>query len=155
MDQVVLPDDSLSVFSRQVFTINGLLLRAGSTVAASCGTTVAKWHVLARANAKPRSVSEIARYIGISRQAVQQTADTLEQEGLVRYVDNPRDRRAQLVEITESGAKVLSLLYREDAVWSTRLNEQLAGLQLEQVVARLDPIITVLEGYLGGPHERS
>lgn len=155
MDHVALPDDRLSVFSRQIFTINGLLLKAGAIVAASSGTTVAKWHVLARANAKPRTVSEIARYIGLSRQAVQQTADALAEEGLVHFVDNPHDRRAQLVEITDSGASVLSKLYQEDAVWSQRLNEQLAGHHLELVVNCLDPIIEILEGYIGGPHERA
>jgi len=155
MEQVGLPDDKLSVFSRQIFTLNGLLLKAGAVVAALSGTTVAKWHVLARANAKPRTVSEIARYIGLSRQAVQQTTDALEAEGLVRFVDNPQDRRAQLVEITDRGARVLSRLYQDDAAWSQKLQEQLSGHSLERVVDDLDPIIEVLESYVGGPRERA
>jgi DNA-binding MarR family transcriptional regulator len=155
MDKVPLPNDGLSVFSRQIFTINGLLLRAGNTVASASGLSVAKWHVLARANYQPRTVSEIARYLGLSRQAVQQTADSLVRDGFLRYADNPKDKRAQLATITETGANALSTLYREDAIWSQNLSRLLEGRQLDAVVGLLEPIIAALAEYMGGPDERA
>lgn len=153
--QVPLPDDPLSVFSRQIFTINGLLLRDGNAVAAPLGLTVAKWHVLARANYKPRTVSEIARYIGVTRQGVQRTADALVREGLLKYEDNPRDKRAQLVVITREGARVLSAVYEADAQWSKEVMSRLGSVDLETLIGTLETIISTLSARTGGTHENA
>lgn len=155
MLRVPLPQDELSVLSRQVFTLNGLLLLGGKAVAASCGITVAQWHVLGRANYKPRTIADIARYIGISRQAVQRTADSLVEEGLLKYVTNPDHKRAQLAAITAKGARVLESVYKADAVWSKNALRQLNGIDLGATINVLDQIIPILSRNTGGRHENA
>jgi DNA-binding MarR family transcriptional regulator len=155
MKRVSLPQDGLSILSRQVFTLNGLLLSGGKTVAAACGITVAQWHVLARANYMPRTAADIARYIGISRQAVQRTADSLVDEGLLRFVPNPNDKRAPLAKVTPKGARVLESVYKADAVWSRNVLRRLEGIDLAAASAVLDQVIPILSSDLGGRHEEA
>lgn len=155
MVKVPLPQDELSILSRQVFTMNGLLLMGAKTVAASCGITVAQWHVLGRANYNPRTTADIARYIGISRQAVQRTADSLVEEGLLKYAPNPDHKRAQLATITAKGARVLESVYKADAVWSNNLLRQFEGIDLKAVIKVVDRIIPILSRNTGGRNEKA
>jgi DNA-binding MarR family transcriptional regulator len=144
-----LPDDPLSVFSRSVFTANGLLLRAGEDIAKQLNQSTARWHVLGRANHKPRTVSAIAQYIGVSRQNVQRIANDLQKEGLIAYEPNPHDKRAQLVTITPRGKAVLRELYDKDADWSAQTTKDLDAEQLLQLSKALDAISDVLAKHLG------
>lgn len=49
----------------------------------------------------------IAAELGVSKQAVQQLVDELEQEGIVERVANPEDARGKLVMLTPKGAAAL------------------------------------------------
>jgi DNA-binding MarR family transcriptional regulator len=51
--------------------------------------------------------AELARVLGITKQAVQQLVDVLVADGLVRRVVDPADKRGRIVELTPSGAKAL------------------------------------------------
>ena len=51
----------------------------------------------------PLTVPQIARMRPTSRQRMQRLADELADDGLVRFVDNPRHRRSKLVELTARG----------------------------------------------------
>lgn len=48
---------------------------------------------------------EIARKLGVSRQAVQQLIDMLIEDGIVTRDPDPRDRRAKIVRLTDIGAE--------------------------------------------------
>lgn len=47
--------------------------------------------------------AELARRIGISRQALHETLNELKSLDVVETADDPRDRRAQVVQLTQSG----------------------------------------------------
>lgn len=51
----------------------------------------------------PLTVPQIARMRPTSRQRMQRLADELADEGLVRFVDNPKHRRSKLVQLTARG----------------------------------------------------
>jgi DNA-binding MarR family transcriptional regulator len=144
-----LPTDPLSVFTRSVFTANGLLLRAGEAIAQQHKQSVARWHVLGRANHKSRTVPQIARYVGVSRQSVQRIANDLKKEGLIVYVPNPVDKRTQLIRITSKGRKILGELYGQDKVWSAHVTAELDAKSLVQLSQSIDAINSVLARHLG------
>jgi DNA-binding MarR family transcriptional regulator len=54
-----------------------------------------------------RTVSELARTMGSSRQNIQRTTNALVESGLAEYVANPNHRRAKLVRLTAAGDKVM------------------------------------------------
>src|SRR5438552_1365479 len=51
----------------------------------------------------PLTVPQIAQMRPTSRQRMQRLADELAAEGLVTFVDNPKDRRSKLVQLTAKG----------------------------------------------------
>lgn len=54
----------------------------------------------------PRTVAQIGRLAGYSRQAIQRAANALVDAGLVEMVANPNHKRAQLLVATPEGHKV-------------------------------------------------
>ena len=97
--------DDLGGLVLEVFRLNGCLIAEGDRRVAEFGLSSARWQVLGAVarSAEPQSVSQLARETGASRQAVQRLANSLAESGLVELTENPRDRRAQLVRLTEAG----------------------------------------------------
>ncbi len=58
----------------------------------------------------PQTLSEIARYRGVSRQYMQKIASQLENQGYLELLDNPNDGRSKLVRLTKQGERRLDLL---------------------------------------------
>jgi DNA-binding MarR family transcriptional regulator len=131
----------------QAFRANGRLLAAGDLLAADEGLTSARWQALgALALAeRPLTVPQIARRMGLTRQAVQASVNRLLGEGLVEGDANPDHRRSRLIRLTELGAGKYERLRRRQVSW---INELAAGLGrselettarvLEQLSNRLD-----------------
>lgn len=99
------------------------LSEAGDDLTADLGLTRARWQVLGALSAlgAPSTVSQIARAMGLSRQAVQRTADDLSREGLTEYRRNLADKRADLLVMTERGQAAHVEALRRQRDWSTRL----------------------------------
>src|SRR5262244_4261604 len=81
------------------FRANGLLHAAGHWLAEQEGLTAARWQVLgALALAgRPLTVPQIARRVGLTRQAVQVTVHRLVGEALAEAGDNLDHRRSALI----------------------------------------------------------
>ena len=109
----------------EVFRVNGDLLAAGDRITRDFGQTSARWQVLGAIRNRPQPVAGIARDMGLARQSVQRTADLLEAEGLVEYVENPAHRRAKLVRLTATGERTLGEISRRQVEWTNRLGEAL------------------------------
>lgn len=97
--------DDLGGLILEVFRLNGCLIAEGDRKVAPFGLSSARWQVLGAVarSSEAQTVSQLAREAGVSRQAVQRIANTLIDDGLLEMADNPRDRRAQLVKMTEKG----------------------------------------------------
>jgi DNA-binding MarR family transcriptional regulator len=75
--------------------------------------------------------------MGLRRQSVQQTADSLVADGLAAFHDNPRHRRAKLLDPTHAGREALADVERAHAEWADRLG---AALDASQVAAATEAL---------------
>ena len=137
--------DAFSLLAITALRLAGHLTAAGDGLAQPAGQTSARWQVLAGARSGDLSVAEIARTLGLSRQAVQRLADVLEKEGLVAYADNPRHQRAKLAMLTEKGARRLSEIEARQARWADALGEGFTVAELEQAQKLMARLIAALE----------
>lgn len=128
-----------------VFRLNGRLLDAAQRLAAAGDITAAWWQVLGGVPDEPRSVAEIGRIMGMSRQAVQRIADILVERGLAEYRPNPTHRRAKLLARTEAGNYALRRISTAQHPWTDGLGQQLGADRLASAVAVLSDLVDLLE----------
>ena len=103
------------------FALNGRFLEAGDALARPVGLTAAWWQVLGAVLREPRTVSEIARHMGITRQSVQRIADVLVDREIAEYVDNPAHRTARLLQPLPRGRRAIEALVDEQTAWAKRV----------------------------------
>src|SRR5215472_8077018 len=70
--------------------------RAGESIAATAGQTLARWLTLETVAEQPATVAQVARRLGLTRQSVQRIADLLDRDGLAQYIDNPAHQTSKL-----------------------------------------------------------
>ena len=119
-----------------VFRLNGRLLIAGDRLVAELGLTSARWQVLgaiALAD-RPGPVSHLARFMGLSRQAVQRVVNDLADRGLVTFAPNPHHARAKLVLLTETGRDIYERAHRMQVPWSNGLGDGLDAASLQNAL---------------------
>ena len=91
--------------------------------------------------------SDIARNLGVSRQAIHSTINQMVRLGVVRLEVDPRDRRHMIVSLTELGARM-----RRDA---QRAMDALTGQLAEKLGQdRFDALLEALEADWGDNIER-
>lgn len=128
-----------------VFGLNGRLLDAAQHLAAEGEITAAWWQVLGGVPDEPRSVAEIGRIMGMSRQAVQRIADILVERGLAEYRPNPTHRRAKLLARTEAGNYALRRISMAQHPWTDDLGRQLGADRLQSALGVLCDLADLLE----------
>jgi DNA-binding MarR family transcriptional regulator len=131
----------------EVFRLNGALLAAGNALCDGTGLTSARWQVLgALAMAgEPRTVAQIARAMGLTRQGVQRLVDELEAMGVVRRVDDPESRRARPVQLTPRGESLFAEMVRRQRPWAARTSAGIPLTKLRAALLLLRTIRTRLE----------
>ena len=82
--------------------------------------------------------------MGLRRQSVQRTADLLAADGVADYIDNPADRRAQLLALTPSGRRALRKIERAQFEWARNHGEAIGRRSLESAADALEEIIAQL-----------
>jgi DNA-binding MarR family transcriptional regulator len=129
----------------EIFRLNGLALAAGDVLAAPAGLTSARWQILGVIDHAPAPVATIARTMGLARQSVQQTANTLITEGFAETRENPNHRRARLLAITASGRNALRIVERRHAAWAESLGARIGKHRLNAAVSTLKAVRLALE----------
>lgn len=129
----------------EVFRLHGRLLEAGDRLTSPLGLTSARWQVLGVVEHGPVTVSEIGRVMGLARQSVQQQTDALEREGFLTYVENPRHRRARLVQLTDRGREAAAALIPAQAQWANRIGQASSPKQLQAALDTLRLLTARLE----------
>jgi DNA-binding MarR family transcriptional regulator len=129
----------------EVFRVNGRLLTAGDGLTRPTGQTSARWQVLGALDEEARTVADIGRRMGLARQSVQRTADLLEADGLVSYVDNPAHQRAKLATLTPRGRTTLEAITTRQIDWVNRLTARLDARALLTAIETLRQLRTALE----------
>ena len=118
----------------ETFRLNGLLLAAGDRLIGDLRLSSARWQVMGAIDTTPLSVAQIARNMGLTRQAVQRVANALADIGLVEFTENPDHRRAKLVCLTVAGRAVLEEINQRQIEWSNRLAEGQGTAEIEEAL---------------------
>ena len=136
--------DALTEVILKTFTFHGLLGAAGDELTKPWGLSSARWKVLGAIALADRSlhVAQIARNMGLTRQAVQRIVNDLVDSGLLEFLDNPDHLRARLVGLTPQGEKVFGEVMGEQARWS---NELAKGISLQTLESAARVLMTLCE----------
>ena len=131
----------------RIFRLNGALLAAGDRLVGELGLTSARWQLLGgiAEQEEPLPVAQLARKIGVTRQAVQRIANELAAEGVIAFRANPRHKRAQLVEMTERGRDLFMRSLELQRPWAAALGRGLTASQIEEVCAALQTLLVALD----------
>lgn len=124
----------------EIFRLNERLIVIGDATVKDVGLTSARWLVLGAVAlaAAPIPVAQIARNMGLTRQAVQRLTNEMSAAGLVELRDNPRHRRARVVVLTAEGrAAYEEALERWRAEWTAPMEEILSDSEIQETVRRL------------------
>jgi DNA-binding MarR family transcriptional regulator len=127
------------------FRLNGQLIALAEELARPVGLTAAWWQVLGAALGEPQSVSEIARAMGLTRQAVQRIADLLVERGLAAYAENPAHRRAKLVTPTPAGRDAVAAINPAHGSAAKALVAELGAARLAEVLAGMHELSSALD----------
>lgn len=127
------------------FRLNSRLMDAAESIAAEGGMTAAWWQVLGGVLDQPRTLPEIGRRMGMSRQGVRRVAGLLVEHGLAEYRPNPAHRRAQLLACTEAGYWAVRQITLVAHPWADRIGAHVPLDELKQAAATMKSLIEVLE----------
>jgi DNA-binding MarR family transcriptional regulator len=142
----------LSALAKTIFRLNGQFLAVGEELARPAGLTAALWQVLGAVLRSPRSVADVAREIGVTRQSAQRVADVLVDRGLAAYQPNPAHRRAKLLTPTAEGRQAIRRIRPAHAAFAQRLAEEVGMGALEVSLATVAHLLRALEE-LGTPRK--
>lgn len=125
------PADALAPIIADIYELAGRLRTRGETIAAAVGQTQARWQVLSAASSEPPlSVPQIARRLGVTRQAVQRIADLLAEEDLAAFADNPDHKASPHLVPTKTGQEILGRLTKAARAGHQELAAALDGIDL-------------------------
>jgi DNA-binding MarR family transcriptional regulator len=124
----------------EIFRLNGRLLSAGDALTRPLGQTGARWQVLGALDEDGRTVADVGRRMGLTRQSVQRTADLLEADGLLSYADNPAHQRAKLAMLTPRGRATLGAITTRQMEWANRIASCLAENDLQHAIHTLQRV---------------
>lgn len=127
------------------FRLNGRLMEAAQSLAAEGGMTAAWWQVIGGVLDEPRTVADIARLMGMTRQGVQRIADLLVERGLAEYRHNPAHRRAKLLACTESGYWAVRRISVAQHPWANRIGDAVGVDELRAALPVMQRLIEALE----------
>jgi DNA-binding MarR family transcriptional regulator len=137
--------DSISDLLLVTFRLNGNFLDAADRISAPSRLTAARWQVLGSVMQEEKTVSQIAREMGLARQSVQRIANILVDEEQLEFVENPAHKRAKLIKATPKGRNAIHTLSERQHIWANSLSEGLDEEALNQAVKLMRQVSQRLE----------
>jgi DNA-binding MarR family transcriptional regulator len=139
--------DAITDLVLETFRLNGRLLASGDALVADLGLTSARWQVIGAVALSPvlLSVAQIARNMGLTRQAVQRLANEMETDGLVRFAPNPHHQRAKLVVLTPAGKSAFAAAMKRQGAWASDVGVGLDARKIAAATAMLRSVRQRLE----------
>jgi len=121
----------------EAFRLNGSMLAAGNRLTKPYGVTSARWQVMGALALAGQSltVAQIARRMGLTRQAVQRVINDLQGLQMVLLSDNPDHKRASLVALSQKGNETYTAIDKAQIAWVNDLAKELGK---QQIVGALD-----------------
>jgi DNA-binding MarR family transcriptional regulator len=110
--------DTLPLLIADIYEAAGVLRQRGDRIASVAGQTQARWQVLSVLSDGDWTVPKVARRLGVTRQAVQRTADQLSAEGMIEFEVNPDHERSPLTRPTRAGIAALAAIAAAASDWN-------------------------------------
>lgn len=126
----------------EVFKLGGLLVAEGDHMGSEYGITSARWKILGALSlaGEPQTVPQIARSMGLTRQAVQRLVDAMREDELLFFQDNPDHKRAKLISLSERGKTIYLKLDEKQSGWATKCSVDISKAELETTLSVLQRI---------------
>lgn len=124
------PQAVVPIIVADIYELAGRMRDYGEAIAHTVGQTQARWQVMSAASAEPRTVPQIARTLGVTRQNVQRIADTLVADGSAAYLDNPDHRTSPHLVLTGRGRVALDRLTKAATGYHARLARKLPPAEI-------------------------
>jgi DNA-binding MarR family transcriptional regulator len=141
----VQPEDQLALIVADVFELAGALRAHGEKITGEVGQTQARWQLLSVVSDGDWTVSDAARRLGVSRQAVQRVADIHVNEGLVRTEANPAHRRSPLLRLTPTGRRTLTAITQRSSTWRRAVVAELSPSAMADLGRGVRRLLAALE----------
>lgn len=131
----------------ETFKLNGLLVSEGDQLVKELGLTSARWKILGALSENPgsKTVPDIARMMGQSRQAVQRLSNEMKEEGLLATKPNPGHKRAQLLTLTKKGKEIYTLVMQKQMPWVNSIANEFSATDLKLASSVLQKLISGFE----------
>ena len=131
----------------ETFRFSGLLTTAGDELTAPYKLSSARWKVLGALSLadEPLTVSQIARTMGQTRQAVQRLVDVMCKDNILALHENPLHKRAKLVALTENGAGIYQQLDAMQIPWANSLASEVSKNDLETTLKTIQTLAKQLD----------
>ncbi|MGR2702658.1 bifunctional helix-turn-helix transcriptional regulator/GNAT family N-acetyltransferase [Vibrio campbellii] len=126
-------------YSRQAVRLLGMLDKQCGDVA----LTPVQAHALGEIQLQPLTINQLAQRLNVDKSNASRTVTGLIKLGLVESIENPKDKRSQLVALTEQGQLALSQLDQQQNSFFEQLLTQLDDSEQEQLKLGLE---TYLKG---------
>jgi DNA-binding MarR family transcriptional regulator len=124
------PDALIPLIVADIYELAGLFRARGEAIARTAGQTQARWQVMSAASAEPKTVPQIARRLGVTRQNVQRVADLLVSEGAASFESNPDHRGSPFLVLSERGRAALTQIGKTAGGYHAQLARRIAGADI-------------------------
>lgn len=142
-------DAALAAFIADVLELADLFRSAAQDIAAQAGQTQSTWYALSVFSDGPRTVSQAARRLGTTRQALQRTTNALLSTGLLSAAPNPDHRTAPLISLTPDGQALLARISQAAMTWRRQWLADVDAPTLQRAHAEVRRLRDVLRGVAG------
>jgi DNA-binding MarR family transcriptional regulator len=131
----------------EIFKLNGFLILEGDQITKELGLSSARWKVLGALSGSknPITVPDIARMMGLTRQAVQRLVNEMIKDGLLYFQANPSHKRAKLLALTEKGKDFFERLEQKQIPWVNSIADGFEAKDLQIVYSVLQKVTGALE----------
>ena len=125
--------------------LDGALRSHAEGMTAMHGQTPARWKVLTAAGCDVRTVPQIARRMGLTRQAVQRIANQLVEDGLATFVENPDHRGSPILRLTDEGTAIDDAISDRHARWSNQVARKLDERTMKVALKAIQDLLACVE----------
>lgn len=137
--------DAVTEMLLTTFRLSGAFLGAADRISAPFDLTAARWQVLGSVMPADKTVSQVAREMGLTRQSVQRLSNVLVEEGKAQFIDNPAHQRAKLLRPTEEGRILMVSLSETQYRWANETSDGISAEDIQDAVEVMRAVIKRLE----------
>ena len=131
----------------EVFKLGELLVSEGDQMGFEYGITSARWKILGALflAGKPQTVPQIAKSMGLTRQAVQRLVDAMHKDGFLSFHQNPDHKRAKLISLSDRGRETYLKLHEKQSGWAIACSAGITQAELETTLSVLKRISNTID----------